>query len=162
MDEAQGLSTRPVRKSIRLPRDAYAVSGSAWLLTMTTAERRSHFTDPVFAGAVAALLLEVSDARGVQIDLYCFMPDHAHVLAQVTTGDVLATIQAFKSLSTRLWHNWGGHGVLWQRSFHDHGLRTSMDYDRAVHYILMNPVEAGLSECWEAFAQIGGPVAGRL
>src|SRR5829696_8909909 len=79
MDEAQGLSTRPERKSIRLPRDAYAVSGSAWLLTMTTAERRSHFTDPVFAGAVAALRLEVSDARGVQIDLYCFMPDHAHV-----------------------------------------------------------------------------------
>jgi REP element-mobilizing transposase RayT len=129
---------------------------------MATFEHAPVFADPILTGAVAALLLEVAEPRGTVVDLYCFMPDHAHLLIQITTGDLLATVQAFKSLSVRLWHDWGGEGALWQRSFHDRGLRTTADYDAAVQYILANPVEARLAERWEEYPQIGGPLVGRL
>jgi putative transposase len=159
--ESHGPSL-PIRKSMRLPRAAYAQSGTAWLISLATANRAPHFADSIFAGAVAALLLEVAEKRGVSIDLYCFMPDHVHLLVQVTTGDLVAALQAFKSLSVRLWHDWDGVGALWQRSFHDRGLRTPADYDAAARYILANPVEAGIVDRWEAYPQIGGPLVGRL
>jgi REP element-mobilizing transposase RayT len=111
----------PARAPIRLPRAAYREPGSAWLVTISTFDRQPSFVDPMFGGAVAAVLIEVTETSGVLADIYCLMPDHLHAVMQVTTGDLVSTIQAFKSISTRLWFDWGGAGKLWQRSFHDRG-----------------------------------------
>ena len=118
--------------------------------------------DHIFAGAVAAVLIEVAETNGVSPDLYCLLPDHMHAIIQVTSGDLVSTIQAFKSLSARLWIDWGSSGRLWQRSFHDHGLRTTRDYDEAVAYVFNNPVAAGLTNSWEEYPLLGGPLAGRI
>src|SRR4051812_30432591 len=99
---------------------------------MATADRLPIVEDQIFAGAIAALLIEVLPAQGIDLGLYCVMPDHLHVVAHVTTGNLLTAVQAFKSHGARLWLDWGGSGPLWQRSFHDHGLRTPADYDAAV------------------------------
>lgn len=110
---------------------------------------------------MAAVLIETSDANGVSLDLYCLVPNHLHGIVQVTTGDLVSAVQAFKSLSAQFWIDWGGTGRIWQRSFHDHGLRTAKDYEDAVAYVFNNPVAAGLAERWEDYPLIGGPLAGR-
>ena len=39
---------------------------------------------------------------------------------------------------------------VWQRRIHDRGLRTTWrDSKDAIHYVLMNPVRAGLAAEWE-------------
>jgi hypothetical protein len=97
------MTTLPQRSVIRLPRTAYRDPGSARLVTISCSERQPLLADHVFAGAVAAILIAVGDANGVSPDLYCLIPDYVHAIMQVHTGDLLSTIQAFKSLSTRLW-----------------------------------------------------------
>lgn len=84
------------------------------------------------------------------------MPDHAHLLVQITTGNLIDALRDAKSGTTHLWWRHGGHGPLWQRSFHDTGLRTPTDYDRAFAYILDNPVRAGLVEHWADYPFLGG------
>lgn len=152
----------PTRTTIRLPRSAYKQPGLAWLVSITTHGRQPLFAELIFGGAVAALLIDVIPGCGVDIDLYCIMPDHIHVVAQVTTGDLVSAIQAFKSHAARLWIDWEGSGPLWQRSFHERGLRSPRDYQSAVEYVFANPVEAGLAERWELYPLIGGRLAGRL
>lgn len=45
---------------------------------------------------------------------------------------------------------------MWQRSFHDHGLRTMRDYDQALTYLLHNPERAVLVDDWSEYPLIGG------
>jgi REP element-mobilizing transposase RayT len=89
------------------------------------------------------------------------MPDHAHLLMSVTTGNLIATIGGLKSQSTRIWHGFGGQGPLWQRSFHDQGLRTETAVTEAVRYVLNNPIMAGLVERWEEYDLVAGTLVGR-
>ena len=90
------------------------------------------------------------------LDLYCLMPDHAHLLIQITGISLVDVIRDIKSRSTRLWWAHGGVGTLWQRSFHDEGLRTPKAYEDAATYILDNPVLAGLVTDWADYPFIGG------
>jgi putative transposase len=147
---------RPVRKRIRLPSEAYVLAGTAWLVSIATAERIPAFADPIFGGLVAAIFEERAVAMDVGLDLYCFMPDHVHLLVQIKTAGLVDYIRDVKSRTTREWWSFGGTGPLWQRSFHDHGIRTPSDYDAAVSYILKNPANAELVESWESYSLIGG------
>ena len=151
-----------LRKRIRLPDAAYRQPGSSWLVTITTAERRSHFADSSLAGATLALLTEEAPRRGLELHLACLMPDHVHLLASVTTGDLVQAIAALKSQSTKVFYGFGGSGHLWQRSFHDQGLRSERAYEETVRYILHNPVVAGLTERWEEYDLIDGTLLATL
>ena len=147
---------RPVRKTIRLPSEAYVLAGTAWHVSISTADRIPAFEDPVFGGLVAAIFEERATVMDVGLDLYCFMPDHVHLLVQIKTAGLVDYIRDVKSRTTREWCCFGGTGPLWQRSFHDHGIRTPSDYESAISYILHNPVRTGLAASWESFPLIGG------
>ena len=58
--------------------------------------------------------------------------------------------------ATRAWWRHGGTGPLWQRCFHDRGIRHPDDYERAAIYVLENPVCAGLVTDWPDFPHLGG------
>lgn len=148
--------SRSGRARIRLPHAAYSMPGSAWLVTIGTAGRASVFANEDIARAMAALMEERCVLGGVALDAYCLMPDHGHLLIQVTTGNLVDVIRDIKSRSTRLWWRHGGRGALWQRSFHDRGLRTPHDYDLAFTYVLENPVRAGLVADWSEYPHLGG------
>jgi REP element-mobilizing transposase RayT len=146
----------PQRRRIRLREDVYEHAGSTWLVSFATQDRQAAFREPSFAGIVAATFELRAEAMDVGLDLYCLMPDHAHLLVEVRSTGLLDYIRDVKSRTTRDWWAEGGQGRLWQRSFHDHGLRTPHDYEAAATYILNNPVEAGLAESWEDYPLIGG------
>ena len=148
---------QPERKRIRLPADAYREAGSAWLVTIGTAGRVAVFADVGVGRDVVAVFRDRCRARRVGLDAVCLMPDHAHLLVQIMDGARLVDVVGdLKSNSTRRWWAQGGTGPLWQRSFHDRGLRTARDYERAAVYLLDNPVRAGLVEEWEEYPLIGG------
>ena len=89
------------------------------------------------------------------------MPDHVHLLASIITGDLMTTIAALKSLSTKVFYGFGYTGQLWHRSFHDQGIRGGQAFDEAARYVLTNPVAARLAERWEDYDLIDGTWIGR-
>ncbi|MGH2535381.1 MAG: REP-associated tyrosine transposase [Thermomicrobiales bacterium] len=152
---------RPSRKTIRLPAGAYREAGSAWHVTLGTIDREARvFADRALAGAVVAAIEERCAARDAGLDLCCLMPDHCHMVIQIKTTGLIDVMGDVKSRTTRIWWTHGGAGPLWQRSFHDHGLRTARDYEETVRYVLENPVRAGLVEDWADYPFIGGALIG--
>jgi len=146
-----------LRKNIRLPPAAYREPGSPWLVTITTFDRRRYFGhDPSMAGAVLAMVTDDAPLRGLDLHLACLMPDHVHLLVTVADSDLVDAIGALKSRSTKVFRGFGGVGPLWQRSFHDQGIRNGRAFDDAVRYVLNNPVAAGIVEQWEEYDLIDG------
>ena len=99
--------------SISLPRICSGMSwrsATSWLISITTLNRVPVFADQSFGGLVAAIIEESSEPLGIEVDLYCLLPDHAHVLLRVVSGSVVDYVRDLKSLSTRAWWAHGGTG----------------------------------------------------
>jgi REP element-mobilizing transposase RayT len=87
------------------------------------------------------------------------MPDHAHLLLATKdeSGDVLKAMKLFKQ-KTGFWLSQNGNGVRWQKDYYDHILRREEDIERHVHYILGNPVGAGLVQDWTEYTFRGSTI----
>jgi REP element-mobilizing transposase RayT len=146
------------RKRTRLPLDSYLVPGTGWLVTIGTEDRAPIFSDEALGLAVADVLITRARARKTALDAFCLMPDHAHLLIQITSdgAGLVGLISDLKSCTTRAWWAHGHRGPMWPRSFLDRGLRTMAAYDQAATYLLNNPVRAGLVEEWDDYPLIGG------
>ena len=76
---------------------------------------------------------------------YCLMADHLHLVAegQNDASNCLEFVRVFKQCTAFEWKRIGNE-ALWQESFYDHVLRSDESSQRAVRYVLENPVRAGL------------------
>jgi REP element-mobilizing transposase RayT len=151
-------STRD-RRQIRLPREAYALAGSVWHVTLAARQ----VDPPPFANeALRTRIIETiahrCEAHGCLMHLVCVMPDHIHLLLEVRNDDLVAVIGDVKSCIAREWWAFGGQGSPWQRRFYDRGVRTPQQFDEVVRYILDNPVKEGLAESWEEYPYLSGIV----
>jgi putative transposase len=78
---------------------------------------------------------------------YVVMPDHLHWLFELEKGNQLSLLvgsvkrHSAREIS-RLLNVTGG--VLWQRGFHDHALRSEESLVAVARYIVANPLRAGL------------------
>ena len=76
---------------------------------------------------------------------WVLMPDHLHWLFVLEDGDLGAVMRRVKSRSAiginRLL---GSTGRVWQKGYHDHGVRAAEDLQAIARYIVANPVRAGL------------------
>ena len=149
--------TLPQRKSPRLRSFDYRQNG-AYFITLCT--RNQHcvlssiavgegLAPPVLTllpfGKIAESQLLAVESRfpTVTIDKYVIMPNHIHILLRLanpggaspspTVSDVIG---AFKSLTTRMCHI---GEPLFQRSFHDHIIRSEQEYAMIRNYIIHNP-----------------------
>jgi REP element-mobilizing transposase RayT len=148
--------TVPYRKRIRLDRDLYSDPGSVWFGTADTRNQMPVFAKPASADYAVKVLREQAPKRGVSLLLYCVMPEHIHVLSVIESGDLIAYFGAVKSILANAWNARGHDGKLWQRSFHDSGVRRAEDMDELISYILQNPVKAGLAAKWQDYRWLGG------
>jgi REP element-mobilizing transposase RayT len=131
--------------------DAYCVEGSAWHVTVNVARANGQpFVDLDIGQQQLRSFLRGCGICDAVPHLICFMPDHLHLLVEIRSVGLVDLMRRTKSSSTKLWWRQGGHGALWQASFHDHGIRDFPDFDAIATYILNNPVEAGLVEEWDA------------
>ena len=133
-------------KRIRLPSEAYE-EGSTFSITIVTANRLPFFEDDDIEATCLRHLRSAAERHGGEVYAYCFMPDHLHLLANVSAGNSLFEfVRHFKQLTSYEFRRRLGYEDqgLWQRRFFDHTLRTDEAVETVAQYIWGNPVRAGL------------------
>lgn len=131
---------------IRLDQGSYQSPGTCAPVTIASANRHPVFVNPAFTEACVAILREQAERNEIEIPAYCYMPDHPHLLVQVSRyKDLIGIVDAFKGHTTRLAWRHGLSGRLWQWSFYDHVLPEDEDPMVRIRYILGNPVRRGLN-----------------
>ena len=108
--------------------------GTAWL------------QQPELAALVSAALVFHNGIR-FQLDDWCVMPNHVHVVVRPLAGWTLSQI-------IKGWKGFTGREAnqrlqrtgqpFWQRESFDHLIRDEEDLHRCNHYTVMNPANAGL------------------
>ncbi len=150
---------KPRRRSPRLQGYDYSQNG-AYFVTICTQHRVCLFGEVVDgemrlndAGRMVELwwLKLPGKFPEVDIDLFVVMPNHFHgIVVLGTTGPVSAPLythlQWFKTMTTNAYirgvkeRDWETFpGKLWQRSFHDHIIRSEKELNTVREYILDNP-----------------------
>ena len=101
--------------------------------------------DPRAARIVTKNLKHFDDSR-YELQAYCVMPNHVHVLLGVTRGEKIeAIVHSWKSYtSCAINQLLGRRGVLWQREYYDRIVRSFEEFTETRAYIINNPAKAGL------------------
>ena len=138
------------RKVNRLPREVYR-DARVYFLTLCCLDGRQLFTDASVVESVLLTLKLCCKNHGFKTHVYCFMPDHLHLLVQgEEKSDLLKMVKELKQLTGYHFKKNTGTG-LWQKSYHDHILRKEEDIESVARYILENPVRKGLVEHAEQY-----------
>ena len=148
---------RPVRRlKHRLSLEAYRGEVAA-TFTACIAGKRELFTDSDTVAIFLGALRRASIEHQCQVLIYCFMPDHVHLLASTAPGtSFIDFIRHFKQLSAyRLRCQLQGNRPIWQPRFYDHALRSEEGLLAAARYIWDNPVRAGLAHTRGVYAYSG-------
>ncbi len=140
------------RKSIRQPDHNYGWSGT-YLITIC-AERR----EPVFdIPELQVILRETWEALpsrfpSLELDEFVIMPDHVHFIVRLE-GNVEkpttleSVVGTYKSLTTVAWlrhikaTGMERAGIIWQRRYHDHGIRDKKELEETRQYVRNNPLK---------------------
>ena len=112
---------------------------------MCTRFRRQLFARPEIVTLVEWQLLRSCANEGFDLVVYCFMPDHVHILVagQSPNADVRRLVSTAKQRAA--FHAANRFGVaVWQAGFFDRTLRAEETLADVVRYIVNNPVRAGL------------------
>ena len=133
----------PVRQRIRLPRSSYR-EGHCYFATVGTHKRYQWFAHyRGLADEFVNILTTTAAERHTQLFSWCVMPDHVHLL--VIDPDLVDLIRLLKGRLTPIARQFEPQRRLWQRSFHDHGLRRDESVERVAQYIFENPVRNNLA-----------------
>ena len=116
-----------------------------------------HMKDPRVAQLVRDALLHF-DGQRYDLLAWCVMPNHVHAVVEPRPGHDLSNIlHSWKSFTSNQANQvLGRTGTFWQAESFDHLIRDAEDFDRALHYTLDNPKQAGLKDwqwvgCGKAF-----------
>lgn len=84
---------------------------------------------------------------GCRIPIYCFMPDHLHVISMGVNqrSDGKRAMDAFKLKSGQFLQS-SGADYRWQENYHDRIIRRPGEWRKKVFYVFQNPVRAGIVE----------------
>ncbi len=124
-----------------------------YLVTFCTHTRKPIFRNHDIATDAVAALLEPRHWNDAHLMAWVLMPDHWHGLIQLDTGiSISQVIGRLKGASARALGLRHPHiRPVWQDSFHDRALHAEEDLQTVAHYILNNPVRAGLVDTAEAY-----------
>jgi putative transposase len=140
------MQPRVREKKHRLPRRAY-VGEQLVAVTACIEHRNRPFEVPELTGAFISELRTALEFHDCLAPIYCFMPDHLHLIVKGTkeTSDTRAAVEKFKQ-KTGWWFKQNLPTVCWQEDFYDHIIRNSEDHRAQFQYIAANPMRAGLSK----------------
>ena len=161
------MNDLPKRKQIRIEDYDYSTPG-AYFITVCTANREKIFWSDCRGELCSPANVPLSDIGiivnseiqklgsvydAVQVDKYCIMPEHIHLIISINTGEsertrrgelrspvsaptISRVIKQFKGSITKQVGR-----PIWQKSFYDHGIRNQQDYDEIWQYIENNPLK---------------------
>ena len=153
------FSPFPTRKPHRLDDYDYSTPG-AYFVTICTKERRpvlSHIAVGTTIGRPPEVQLStlghvVEDAilqipvryEGTVLDQYVVMPNHVHLLLQITSPGGPKLGQIIQQLKGHVTKQWGK--PVWQEKFYDHVIRDESDFLIKYQYISNNPAKLAEDE----------------
>lgn len=98
------------------------------------------------------------DGKYYQLDAYCVMPNHVHLLIDTSIqidvdGSLPAKYQYLKDIMRRIKSKSAvfinrlrrTQGQLWEEESYDRYIRNTLHHQSVVNYIVQNPIKAGLS-----------------
>jgi REP element-mobilizing transposase RayT len=143
---ADAEKERPCRKRIRLSLPAYEQRGTVFSVTICCNDHKPLLEDASITEKIHHTFANHLLGGMAKIIAYAIMPDHVHLLVQVGDKNLVDVLAQWKSYTTKIYHDCGGNGPLWQRSFYDHGIRREEDLVEAAAYIANNPLRANRSD----------------
>ena len=134
--------------------------GGYYLLTSCCRNRIAFFSNPDSAQIVLSCARWLDEHGVIELKGVVVMPDHVHLVLGLGGLSLSQVMHRFKSYTShavaRLVETDGG---VWQRGYHDHGIRDESALRVQVEYCLLNPVRAGFVKdfhdyphwwcCWE-------------
>ena len=135
---------RVKEKPHRLPREHY-LGRKATSFTARLRGWASGLDETVLVSAMVERLAAAVAWHGCNAPIYCFMPDHLHVLmlGETDASDAKAAMDRFKA-STGWWLYRNRPELHWQKDYWDHIVRAREGWETQARYIAGNPVRAGL------------------
>jgi len=135
---------KPFPKRPRLQHFEY-LGTYTYFLTILTSDRQNYFKERCTVEPLIRLLKETSEKECFSVSVYCFMPDHLHLL--VSGLEDQSNLQNFVKLykqKSGFWFKQKTHLKLWHLSYYDHILRKVEALTNVAMYILNNPVRKGI------------------
>lgn len=123
--------------------------------TLCVADRQVLFGGDIVA-AFVNMMGEALAKFACSAPVYCFMPDHMHVIVHGKTehSDTRSVMIAFKQKSG-FWLRRNRPDRPLQKDFWDHVIRCNEDLGAQARYIAENPVRRGLVRCWHEYPHTG-------
>lgn len=105
--------------------------------------------DPEVVNIFLNILEAVVTKEACIVPVYCFMPDHQHLIikGKQSDADIWKAAVKYKQ-KTGFWMALNRPETKWQKDFYDHVIRTNDDIASQIRYILDNPVRKGLVPFW--------------
>jgi REP element-mobilizing transposase RayT len=124
--------------------------------TARVADAYPLFRDPQVVRSWVPLLRDAASKHACLVLVYCFMPDHFHVMLRGRNGtsDPRKAMVLFKQRSG-YWLSRHHPAIHWQKDFFDHVIRQDEDLAAQARYIAGNPVRKGLAACWDQYPHTG-------
>jgi len=116
-----------------------------YLLTVVVDRRTPVFSDWRLGRLLVKEFRQAHDDHWVRSLAFVVMPDHFHWVVQLhdkTLAELMCRIKSRSSLTIN--RVLGRSGRLWQKGYHDRGLRREEDLKDFARYVVCNPVRAGL------------------
>lgn len=106
----------------------------------------------VFVG----MLSDIAKKHSCIVPVYCFMPDHQHIILTGTMegSDSLKAAGEYKQ-RTGFWLYKNRPALKWQKDFYDHVIKKDDNIATQVRYLLDNPVRRGIVTSWQDYAYKG-------
>src|SRR5262249_33575324 len=127
-----------------------------YFLTFCCHEKCAAFREVSAVELVLTQLRRAADLEAFGVVVYCFMPDHVHLLVEAVAenSNGLRFITRSKQF-TGFHYKQRYKRPLWQRYGYEHVLREDEDTLYVARYILANPVRAGIVQRPEDYAFSG-------
>ena len=131
-----------------LRKGRYSEPGREYLVTTVTQQRVPWFED-FYSARLLVQEMQQLEKEGVASWLaWAIMPDHFHALLSlggaVSLGEAMNRLKGRSARAVNA--RFSRTGSFWQRSFHDHALRTEEDRLEIARYVVTNPLRAGIVE----------------
>jgi REP element-mobilizing transposase RayT len=138
-------------KSHRLPKEFYRGKISV-AFTLCLKGDVQAFTSYEIISIFKDILTSAVIKEGCIVPVYCFMPNHQHLIITGTRNDsdIWKAIVSYKQ-KTGFWMSANKPEIGWQKDFYDHIIRTNEDIAAQVRYMLDNPVRKGLVLLWQEY-----------
>ena len=132
----------PSRRTSALHAHRWSQSGVTYFVTCCTQNRRPGLTNPVVAAVLRTLVVNLDASHDTATITFTVMPDHVHWLFNLGPRLALGRVMARWKAQSR--PALTGAGLVWQRDFYEHSLRSEESPEDYGLYVFLNPYRAGV------------------